>query len=132
MSGVGVDIDQRPRGAGEALRGRLLVAALCALLLRGLGSTLFDAGFLAGEGAEIIELGAAHTAELVYGDGVDEGRLEGEDTLNADIIRHFTYSETFFCAFAVDADYNAAVLLDTLLVTLFDTICHSHCVAGAE
>ncbi len=32
----------------------------------------------------------------------------------------------------VDADNHTAILLDTLLVTLFDTVGNCHCVAGAK
>ena len=35
-------------------------------------ATLFDAGLLAGEGAEVVELGATYLTVLVDGDGVDE------------------------------------------------------------
>ena len=32
----------------------------------------------------------------------------------------------------VDADNHTAILLDTLLVSLFDTVGNCHCVAGAK
>ena len=95
--------------------------------------TLFsDAGLLAGEGAEVVELGATYLTVLVDGDGVDKRGFDGEDTLNTDVVGHLADGETLFGAFAGDADYNTAVLLDTLFVTLFDTIGDGDGVAGAE
>lgn len=95
-------------------------------------ATLFDASFLAGEAAEVVEFGAAHFTVFVYDDRIDEGGFYREDTLNADVVAHFAHGEALFSAFSRDADHNTAIQLDTLFVTFFDTICHGDSVAGAE
>lgn len=95
-------------------------------------TTLFDAGLLACETAEIVEFCATDLAVLVDNDRVDEGRFDGEDALNADVVGHLAYGEALFVTFAGYADYNAAVLLDTLFVALFDTVSNGDGVAGEE
>ena len=95
-------------------------------------AALFDTGFLAGKATEIVKLGTTYFTVFVYRDGIDERRFDREDTLNADVVGHFADGETFFGAFAVDADHNAAVLLDTFLVTFLDAVGYGDGVAGAE
>lgn len=95
-------------------------------------ATLFDAGFLAGEGTQIVKFGTADFAVLVDCDRIDEGRFDGEDTFHADVVAHFANGETLLGAFSRNADYNTAVLLDTLLVTFFDTVGYCDGVAGGE
>lgn len=97
-----------------------------------LHAAFFDAGLLAREGAEVVELGATHLTVLVDGDGIDEGRFDGEDTFYTDIVAHLADGEALLVAFAADADYNAAVLLDTLFVAFFDSVSYGDSVAGAE
>lgn len=101
-------------------------------LLAGQYATLLDAGFLAGETAEVVKFGATNLTVLVYGDGVDEGRLDGEDTLHTDVVAHLADSETFFHAFAGNADNYTAILLNTLFVTFFDAVSHGDGVTGTE
>ena len=95
-------------------------------------AALFDTSLLAGEGAEVVELCAAHFAVLVHDDRVDERRLYGENTLHTDVVAHLAHSEALLAAFTIDADNHAAVLLDTLFVTLFDAVSHGDGVAGTE
>lgn len=95
-------------------------------------ATLFDASFLAGEAAEVVEFGAAHFTVFVYDDRIDEGGFYREDTLNADVVAHFAHGEALFSAFSRDADHNTAIQLDTLFVTFFDAVGNGDCVAGAE
>lgn len=95
-------------------------------------ATLFDASFLAGEAAEVVEFGAAHFTVFVYDDRIDEGGFYREDTLNADVVAHFAHGEALFVTVAGDADYDAAVLLDTLFVAFFDTVSHGDGVAGTK
>ena len=101
-------------------------------LLRCVDAALLDAGLLAGQAAEIVKFGATHLAILVDGDRVDKRRLDGEDTLHADIVAHFADGEPLLVAVARNTDYHTAILLDTLFVTLFDAVCHGDGVAGAE
>ncbi len=96
-----------------------------------LDKTLFDAGFLAGEVAEIIKLRTTHLAILVDSDRLNERRFDRENPLHADSVGHLTDSEAFLVFAAVDTDNNAAILLDTLFVALLDTIGHCNGVAGA-
>lgn len=95
-------------------------------------ATLFDASFLAGEAAEVVEFGAAHFTVFVYDDRIDEGGFYREDTLNADVVAHFAHGEALFSALSRDADHNTAIQLDTLFVTFFDAVSHGDSVAGAE
>ena len=74
-------------------------------------AALFDAGFLACEATEIIKFCTANFTEFVHHDRVNERRLDGEDTLNADVVAHFAYGETFLCAFTGDFDNHTTVLL---------------------
>ena len=97
-----------------------------------LDATLFDTSLFAGETTQVVQFGAANFAILVDYDGVDERRLEGEDTLNADVVGHFAYGEALFGAFARNLDYNPAILLNTFFVTLFDAIGYGDGVAGAK
>ncbi len=95
-------------------------------------ATLFDASFLAGEAAEVVEFGAAHFTVFVYDDRIDEGGFYREDTLNSDVVAHFAHGEALFSAFSRDADHNTAIQLDTLFVTFFDSVSDCDCVARAE
>ena len=77
-------------------------------------ATFFDAGLLTCEFAQVVKLGTTYLTVLVDSNGVDERRLDGEDTLNTDVFAHFANGETLLRAFAGDADNHTAVLLDTL------------------
>lgn len=63
-------------------------------------ATLFDASFFAGEAAEVVEFRATHFTVLVNSDAVDERRLDGEDTLYANVVGHLTHGETLFVSLA--------------------------------
>lgn len=65
-----------------------------------LEATLLDAGFLAGQLAQIVKLGAAHFTIFVYGNRVDKRRLDGEDTLYTDVVAHLANGETLLVALA--------------------------------
>lgn len=95
-------------------------------------ATFLDAGFLAGEAAEVVEFRTTHFTVLVDGDAVDERRFDGENTFHADVVAHLAHGEALFGAFAGDADNDATILLDTFLVTFFDAVGNGDCVAGAE
>ena len=95
-------------------------------------ATLFDTGFLAGEVAEIVKFGATNLTVFVHGNRIDERRFDGEDTLYTDIVAHFANGKTFFSAFSRNADYNTAILLDTLLVAFLDTVSDGDGIAGGE
>lgn len=95
-------------------------------------AALFDTGFLACQATQIVKFRTAHFTVFVHCDRVDERRLNGENTLNTDVVAHFAHGETLFVAFAGDADNHTAILLDTLLVSFFDTVGYCDGVAGSE
>ncbi len=89
---------------------------------RVLDSLLFDSCFLTSKRTQVIQFRTTYFTELVNRDALDERRLDREDTLNTHVLRHLTNREALLVAVARDADYDTAILLDTLFVTLFDTI----------
>ena len=95
-------------------------------------AAFLDAGFLAGELAQVVKFRTAYFAVFVHCDRIDERRFEGEDTLHTDIVAHLADGEALLFAFACDFDHYAAVLLDTFLVAFLDTVCHGDGVAGSE
>ena len=97
-----------------------------------LNSLLFDSCFLAGECTQVIQLSATYFTNLVDCDVLDERRLDREDTLYTYVLRHLTYCKTLLVAMTRDTDYNATILLDTLLVTLFDTISNRNRITTLE
>lgn len=97
-----------------------------------LHEALLDAGLLAGEIAQVIEFCAANLTVLVDGDRFDEGRFNREDTFHSDAVGNLAHGEALFVLMARDADYHTAILLDTFLVALFDTVSDSDGVAGAK
>lgn len=96
------------------------------------GTAFFDACFLAGEFAQVVEFCATNFTVFVDSYAVDKRRLQGEDTLNTDVIGHFANCKTLFVAVARDADDNTLVHLDTLFVALFNAIGYCDCVASVE
>ena len=97
-----------------------------------LHAALLDTGFLTCKTAEIVKLGTTYLAILVDCDRLDERRLDGENSLHADTVGNLTHCEALLVLVTVDADHDAAVLLDSLLVTLLDTVGNCDSVAGTE
>jgi len=95
-------------------------------------AALLDASFLACEATQIVQLGATHLTVLVDDDAVDKGRLDGENTLNTDVVADLANGETLLQTLAGDLDDHAAILLNTLFVTLLDAISHRDGVAREE
>ena len=95
-------------------------------------AAFLDASLLTGEVTQVIKLGATNLAVLVDSDRVDKRRLDGEDTLHADIVAHLANGETLLVTLTGDADYNSTELLDTFLVTFFDAVSNGDGVARAE
>ena len=75
-----------------------LISLICGLLFD--HATLFDASCFAGEAAEVVEFRATHFTVLVNSDAVDERRLDGEDTLYANVVGHLAHGETLFVSLA--------------------------------
>ncbi len=97
-----------------------------------LNSLLFDTGFFTGKCTQIVQFGAAHFTTTVDYYLLDERRLDGEDSLYTHVARHLANRETLFVTVTRDADNVAAELLDTLLVTLFDTVRYGNRVTTAK
>src|SRR6185436_10629671 len=91
-----------------------------------------DAGRLALQVAEVVELGAAYAAAAHHLDAVDRRRVEREDALDADAARHLARGEGLADAAALPADDDALEDLDALLVAFHHLDVHAHGVSGAE
>ena len=104
---------------------------LC-LLLHAAGTLLADAGLLAGEVAEIVELGTTYLTNLVHFDALDSGRLDGEDTLNTYGAGHLADGETLLLAVTGNLDDYATVELDALLRTFDNLVSYGNGVASLE
>ena len=97
-----------------------------------LHSLFLDTGFLTGELAQVVQLGAAYLTDFVDRDALDERRLDREDSLYTDVVGHLANRETLLVTMTGDADHYAAIHLDTLLVTLLDTVSDRNRVATLE
>lgn len=87
-----------------------------------LHAALLDTCFLTRKFAEVVNFGTAYFTVFVNRDALNERAVHREDTLNTYVTRHFAHRETLLVFASVDADNIAAELLNTLFVTLFDTI----------
>lgn len=137
---------QYPRAAGFAGAARIKNKqsdgkSIVLLLFRVVGkkwllflnhATFLDTCFLTGEITQVVKLGATHFTVLVDGDRVDKRRFQRENTLNANIVAHLAHCEALLFTVAGDADYYAAILLDTFLVTFFDAVSNGYGVARSE
>ena len=92
-------------------------------------AALLDASLLTGETTQVIKLSATNATILVDNDAVDKGALHWEDALYANVVANLANGETLLCTLAVDLDNNATILLNTLLVTLFNAISYCDSVA---
>src|SRR5579864_2422116 len=112
----------RGRGGRRGRRSRrsLLVAPL------------LDAGRLAAQRAQVVELGAPHLAAPDHLDAAERRRVQREDALDADAARDLPHGEGLASAAAAPADDHALEDLDAFLVTLDDPHVDAHRVAGAE
>ena len=95
--------------------------------------TLFsDAGLLAGEVAQIVELSATNLTNLVDSDAVDAGTFEGENTLHTYCAGHLAHGEALLDAMTSDFDDNAAILLYALLVAFDNFVSYGDGVTSLE
>ncbi len=108
---------------------RLFLFSFCSGLLN---STLRNTSLLTREVTKVVDLRTTNLTVLVHNDALNKGAIHREDTLNAYVTRHFANGKTLLILAAVDSDYIATELLDTLFVTLFNTISHSDLVTGLE
>ena len=119
---------------GVAACSGMACTAVGLFLAGGGGVTLFlfDAGFFAGEVAQVVDTGTTNDTHLVYLDAVDVRRVEREDAFYADAVRNFADGEHLGDAAALDLDYDTAEALHALLVTLDDTVGYGDRVAAFE
>src|SRR5262249_39266621 len=107
-----------------------------ALRLSGLGGplvpALLDAGGLAAQGTQVVELGPAHLAAAHDLDLVDVRRMQREDALDPDAARDLADGEGLPGAAPAAADDHPLEDLDTLFIALDDTHVDAHRVPGAE
>ena len=113
-------------------RGGLCVRPDCLILLCDSRTLLADAGLLAGEVAEVVELGTTYLTYLVHLDALDGGGLDGEDTLHTYGAGHLANGETLLVAVAGNLDDNAAIELDTLLGAFNNFVCYGDGVTSLE
>lgn len=102
------------------------------LVVLGSSTLLLDTGLLTRKSAEVVQLGTTHLTNLVDFDAFDVRRLDGEDTLYTNGARHLAYGETLLVLMTGNLDNNAAIQLDTLLVTFDDFVCYSDGVTSLE
>lgn len=100
--------------------------------VRRLNATLFDAGALAAEFAQIVQLGAADAAEALDFDLGDAGAVKGENPLHADAVADLADGEAFADAAVLAGDDDAFEGLKTLAGAFLDLDGNAHGVAGAE
>src|SRR6202521_489901 len=93
---------------------------------------LLDAGRLAAQRAQVVELGAPHLAAPDHLDAAERRRVQREDALDADAARDLAYGESLAGAAAPPANHHALEDLDPLLVAFDDPHVDTHRIAGAE
>src|SRR5580704_12898740 len=94
--------------------------------------TFGDARPLAGEAAQVIELGAPHHAAAHHIDRGDAGRIQREDTLHSLAVRDLPQREIRVDAGVLAADANAFEDLDALPFAFDDFDADPQRVAGLE
>src|SRR4051794_29218239 len=125
------------RGTSQAgwLAGRsLLRRGLClgfAVAVRPV-LALGDAGALAAQAAQVIELGATDLAAAHHLDRVDHRRIEREYALDAFAVRNLAHGEILLEARAGTADADALVGLDAAALAFDHLDVDDHRVAGTE
>src|ERR1700688_93264 len=93
---------------------------------------LLDAGRLAAQRAQVVELGAPHHAAPDHLDAAERRRVQREDALDADAARDLAHEIGLAGAAAAPADHHALEDLDAFLVAFDDPHVDAHRVAGAE
>src|SRR5208282_3508011 len=90
------------------------------------------AGRLAGELAQVVELGAADIAAAQNLNLLDARRMQGENPLDADSVRYFAHRKSRAVAAAIDLDHDPFELLEPLLLAFNDLDLNSQRIAGAK
>src|SRR5258705_5276698 len=93
---------------------------------------LLDARRLAGEMAQVVELGPAHAAATDDIDVGQHGALDREDGLDADAVGDLAHGERRADAAAPTGNADSLERLDALLLPFLDAHVHAEGVTGAE
>src|SRR5690606_18843107 len=96
-------------------------------------SALLDAGGLASQISQVIELGAPHLAAAHHLDLLDARRIDQERSLDADAVRgDAAHGEVLVHTAGAAADDHALEDLDSLAISFDDLRMHANGVASAE
>src|SRR5258708_30434768 len=102
-------------------------------MVRAVMSDLFlDARGLAGEVAQVVELGAAHVAAALHGNLADRGAVGLEHALDALAVGDLAHREGGVQSAVAAGDYHPFVGLHALAVALDHLHLHDHGVSGPE
>ncbi len=93
---------------------------------------LLDLGGLAHAVAQIVQLGAAHTALTDHLHGLHVGGVQGEHALHTYAVGNAAHGEGLADAAALAGDHGAFELLDTLPVAFTDVHVHADGVTDGE
>src|SRR5690606_12265449 len=97
-----------------------------------LGQLFLDARRLAGQLAQVVQLGLAHVTATLDGDAVDQRGVGLEGTLDAHTAGDLAHGEGAVQAAVALADHHAFVGLQTGTVAFLHTYLNDHGVAGGE
>src|SRR5688572_13185739 len=92
----------------------------------------FDAGGLAGQVAQVVELGAAHVAAALHRDAVDGRAVQLEHALHAFAVADLAHGHGGVEAAVAARDHDALVGLHALAVAFLHLHVHHDGVAGLE
>src|SRR5829696_1690194 len=95
-------------------------------------AALADAGRLAAQHAQVVQLGAAHAAVAHDLDAAHHGGVQREGALHAHAARQLADLEGLVDAAVLARDADALERLDALLLALANAHVHAHGVAGVE
>jgi len=111
----------------------ILIAVNKGLLFgRALGQIFGDARLLAFQTTQVVQLGAAHFAATLHGNGIDRRAMRLEDALDAGAVRNLAHGECGVETRVLLRDDDAFVGLHALAVAFFHLDVDHDGVAGAE
>src|SRR5210317_777536 len=82
--------------------------------------------------AQVVELGATHTANHHHFNPVNARSVQREDSLNTHAVGHFAYGEGRTDTIVVTLDADTLKNLDALFVTFSDLNMHTQCIPRLE
>src|ERR1700682_5739519 len=121
-----------PAPLSEPLRRKLLADGSRSGGLRAIRLLLDDAGRLAAQIAQVIQLGAAHLAAAHHGDRIDHRRHHREYAFHALAVGNLAHRETLIESAAGAADADAFIGLHAPAVAFDHLDVDDHGVAGSE